>query len=277
MVSLDPIGLGGQTLVYAAPLVLAATGGYLSERSGVINIALEGKMLAACATLALTAPKFGPAGGLALAILASVLLSVLHWTVTQLYRVDGIISGMVINALALGGTHFAAQTVGTGSEFPALPRMLYYVLAFSLPVVVQLYTNGTRGGLRLVASGADPDKARLVGVEPLRVRFFALVGTGVLCGLAGSLLVTEVGAFGDEMTAGRGYIALAALILGAWRAVPTLVVCVLFGLTFALQIQLKGQGGVPSEVWTMLPYLATLVALAGARRRQTAPAGLGRV
>ncbi len=271
---------GFQSLVLAAPLALAATAGYLSERSGVVALDLEGKMLAACAALAFLAPRFGAWPALGLALGASILLSLLHWAATQLYRIDGIISGMVVNALAIGGTGYAARAiadVGGAGELPPLPRPLFYALAVLLPIAVALYVNATRGGLRLVAAGSDPEKARLVGVNPLAVRFWALVGAGVLAGLGGALLVVETGAFSDEMTAGRGYIALAALILGGWRPIPTLLACLVFGAASAAQIALKGVGGVPSEIWSMLPYAATLVALAGAVSRRRTPQGLGKV
>lgn len=275
----DPVAFLGQSLTLAAPLALAATAGYFSERSGIVNIALEGKMLAACATLALLAPRLGAWPALGLALAAAMLLAFLHWAATQLYRIDGIISGMVVNALALGGTSFAnlAFPVESGAEMPTVPTNALYALALIFPFVAGLYVAHTRGGLRLLAAGSDPEKARLVGVSPLVVRFWALLACGALAGLAGALLVTETRAFSDGMTAGRGYIALAALILGGWRPVPTLVACLVFGAADAARIAFQGTGGIPSEVWSMLPYLATLIALAGAVSRGRAPAGLGRL
>ncbi|RYG87724.1 ABC transporter permease [bacterium] len=267
-----------QSLTLAAPLALAATAGYLSERSGVVNIALEGKMLVACAALALLAPKIGVWPALGVALAAAMVLALLHWAATQIYRIDGIISGTVVNALSLGGTSFAALAfpVEAGS-MPPVPRSPLYVLAFVLPFLVGLYVAHTRGGLRLLASGSDPEKARLVGVSPLAVRFWALLGCGAIAGLGGAILVAETGVFSDGMTSGRGYIALAALILGGWRPIPTLLACIVFGAAGAAQIALQGTGGLPSEVWAMLPYLATLVALATAVSRGRAPAGLGKL
>lgn len=269
----------GQCLTLASPLALAATAGYLSERSGVVNIALEGKMLTACATFALLTPRIGLVPALLLALVASMVLAVLHWAATQLYRIDGIISGTVVNALALGGTSFAALTfpVDGQMDVPVVAKRALYGLAFVLPFVVAMYVAHTRGGLRLLASGGDPEKARLVGVSPLAVRFWALLGCGAIAGLAGTLLVAETRVFSDGMTSGRGYIALAALILGGWRPIPTLLACVVFGAASAAQIALQGTPGLPSEVWSMLPYLATLVALAGAVSRGRAPAGLGKL
>lgn len=274
---IDPIKFAGQSLTLAAPLALAATAGYLSERSGVVNIALEGKMLAACGTLALLAPRIGVWPALVLALVAAMVLSILHWVATQLYRIDGIISGMVVNLLALGGTSFAALAFPTEGEMPTVPRELLYAVALVMPFLIGFYVAHTRGGLRLLASGSDPEKARLVGVSPLAVRFWALLGCGALAGLAGALLVTETRVFTEGMTAGRGFIALAALILGGWRPVPTLIACLVFGVADAARIAFQGTGGIPSEVWSMLPYLATLLALAGAVSRGRAPAGLGRL
>jgi simple sugar transport system permease protein len=156
----------------------------------------------------------------------------------------------------------------------------YWPISIVAVAFLAVYLARTRGGLRLYAVGNDPDKARLAGIEPVRVRYLALVGTGVLTGLAGTALVSNAGGFVDGMTAGRGYIALAALILGAWRVLPTLLACTFFGILFALQIQLQGAGiagiELPKEFWLALPYLATLAALAGLVGKGRAPAGLGK-
>jgi len=132
----------------------------------------------------------------------------------------------------------------------------------------------------LFAVGNDPDKSRQMGIQPRKVRIQALLGTGILTGLAGALIVTNAGSFSDGMTSGRGYIALAALILGGWRPWPTLIAAVLFGLFDSLQLQLQGQPmfgqAIPGEFWQALPYIVTLIALAGAAGRSRAPAGLGK-
>jgi ABC-type uncharacterized transport system permease subunit len=146
--------------------------------------------------------------------------------------------------------------------------------------LLHLMANRTRFGLRHKSVGSDPDKARLLGIDPQRVRFAALILTGVFSGLAGSLLVTETSTFTKDMTSGRGYIALAALILGGWRPVPAAISCLLFGLATAVQIQLSGKPmfgmEIPSEIWKMLPYIVTLLALAGLLGRNRTPAGLGK-
>ncbi len=271
------------TFALSVPLVLAAMGGFTSERSGVINIGLEGMMLMSCCVCALTSVHFGPGIGLLCGIGASICLSLLHWLVTQHYRIDHVISGMAINAIAAGSTNFLADKFTDPTrvgQVPHFPTLLYLILAVVAPFGLFLYAKFTRGGLRMLAVGSDPDKARLMGVQPVKVRFFGLIATGVLTGLAGAQLVSDSGVFTTNMTAGRGYIALAALILGGWRPIPALLACVAFGFFNALQIQFKGAPvlgvNLPSEVWASLPYLVTIIALAGFLGRNRTPAGLGK-
>ncbi len=270
-----------QTLILTTPLALAAMGGYASERSGVVNIGLEGLMLTAACTAAVAAPHFGPGGALAIALFVTIVMSVLHWMATQIYRIDHVISGMVLNLIAAGATNFIASLFNaTSSGVPHFPLALYEGLAIFLPFLTWLYVRFTRGGLRLVATGADPDKARLAGIVPERVRLAALIMTGVFTGLSGAMLVAYTTGFTDEMTAGRGYIALAALVVGGWRPLPTLGACLAFGILTALRVQYAGVTvlGVspPSEFWAALPYLATVVAIAGLLGRGRTPAGLGK-
>jgi simple sugar transport system permease protein len=271
------------TLVLAAPLILAAIGGFFSERSGVINIALEGKMLIATVTVWLVAIASGNAViGVAAGVGAATLFSLLHWLLTQKFKVDPIVSGMAINAIAFGGANFLDKkfTNPDQSGFPKLPTYLYWGFALVLPFVVWVYVRRTRGGLRLLAVGSDPDKARQMGVFPHRIRWASLVATGVCCGLAGALIVTNVGSYTDNMTAGRGFIALAALIIGGWRPLPVLVACIGFGMFQQLQIQLQGSNlfglDIPRELWLCLPYVVTIVALAGLLGKNRTPSGLGK-
>lgn len=272
------------TLTLSAPLILAALGGYMSERSGIINIALEGKMLMACAVTALVAIATGnPWLGASAGILSSVLLSVSHWLITQAYRVDHIVSGMAINAFAVGATNFLDKRFtdpAHASGVPQIPIAVYYVLALGLPLATAWYANRTRGGLRLRAVGSSPDKARIMGLNPPIIRLKSLIWTGVFCGLSGALIVTNAKFFTDGMTAGRGFIALAALIIGGWRPVPAMLACIFFGFLQALQIQMQGAPvmgiEIPREVWMCLPYAATIIALAGFLGKTRAPEGLGK-
>jgi simple sugar transport system permease protein len=261
-------------------MVLAAMGGYTSERSGVINIGLEGKMLAAACITALVSGHVGATAGLFAGIAAAISLSLLHWLMTQQFQVDHVISGMAINLLADGATNFLSGRYRDTQEIPQLPLAFYWVIAMILPFALWFYSRRTRGGLRLVSVGSDPDKSRLMGIQPLRVRLAGLIATGVFTGLAGAMLVTDIGRFTDRMTSGRGYIALAALIIGGWRPIPTFLACILFGFFSALRIQLEGSNvfgaSIPSQFWAMLPYVVTVIALAGFLGRNRAPAGLGK-
>lgn len=285
------------TLSLSAPLILAALGGLTSERSGIINLALEGKMLTSACILAVTGAAFQNAYlGLLCGLGAAVLMSLLHWVLTQKFSVDHIISGMGINLLALGGTNYlykAVQETMGERKVAILPTALvdlgaagkfqvslYLLLAFTLPFLMYFYLKRSRAGLRLLAVGSDPDKARLMGVRPLRVRLLALVATGVLAGLGGAFSISYTGTFTDDMIAGRGYIALAALILGGWRPIPTFLACIGFGLFEAVQLQLQGTelmgAKIPSEAWQALPYVVTVIALAGFLGKSRAPQGLSK-
>lgn len=277
------LGLLFGTIVLSAPLIFAALGGLVSERSGVINIGLEGKMLAAACACALASQSTDNAlAGLAAGLLVAVLLSVLHAVFTQVYRIDHIVSGMGINAFAAGATSLVSKTYPelASKEMVAFQVAAYWILAWTAAVGVWWYVRSTKGGLRLFAVGNDPDKARQMGVSPVAVRYQALVWTGLFTGLAGCLIATNSGSFGENMTAGRGYIALAALILGGWRALYALAACVAFGFFEALQLNLQGTTllgtRIPPEFWQALPYLVTILALAGMLGKNRAPAGLGR-
>lgn len=266
-----------------APLVLAALGGLTSERAGVMNIALEGNMLMATCVTALVGFATGSAWlGMAAGVGAATAFSLLHALLTQVYRLDHIISGMGINALAWGLTAVLGKVAfdpdHTG-KMPSLPMAGYWIASLACVAVIGWMIVRTRVGLHLLAVGNSPSKARQMGLQPAKIRFGALALTGLFCGLAGALIVSNAGSFTENMTGGRGFIALAALILGGWRPWPTLAACLLFGFFQALQLQLQGTpilgADIPSEVWNSLPYLVTLVALAGLLGRNRAPAGLG--
>ena len=280
-------------LPLAAPLILAAMGGLFSERSGVIDISLEGKMLTSACIGAWVAgvahsAELGFVGGVS----AAVILSVLHWLFTQHYRIDHVVSGMALNAMALGATNFInTKFLITAPEIAHAPKLpvhlagafayisVYVMLAFAAPFLDRAYVGRTRGGLRLLAVGNAPGKARLAGIAPVRIRLWAALINGVLTGIAGVLIIDNAGRFTDNMTAGRGYIALAALIIGGWRALPALVACLAFGVFDALQIALQGVtfGGIqpPPELWQSMPYVAAVFALAGLVKRSRPPAGIG--
>jgi simple sugar transport system permease protein len=269
--------------VLSCPLILAAMGGLVSERSGIINIALEGNMLTAAVVTAIVGTLTGSAvAGLSAGIGASIVASWMHWLFTQMFRIDHIVSGMALNVMAMGLADFLAKRFSNpdAGQVPTVSPLIYYGAAVLIPLAIALYLRQTRGGLRLTAVGEDPGKARQSGLFPLKIRFLALTATGFLCGLSGALIVSNARYYTDNMTAGRGYIALAALILGAWRPIPALLACLVFGMFQALQIQLQGVPvlGVqlPREVWYSLPYLVTIIALAGFLGKGKSPAGLGK-
>ncbi len=272
------------TLRLAGPLILAAMAGLLSERSGIINIALEGKMLAAAAAAAMvSALTLNPFLGLIAGVIASSLFSMLHGMLTIGFKVDHVVSGMAINALSFGITGFAAKLAANNEmkqQFDSLPQSGYIAIAIISAPMIWYFLSKTRPGLRLNAVGNDPNKAVEMGVSPTRTRFGALFGCGVLCGLAGVMLVSQPEQFSSGMTAGKGFIALAALILGSWRPIQTMVAGLAFGLFDALQLRLQGQElfgvAVPSQFWASLPYVLTLIALAGFLGRSRPPAALGR-
>lgn len=271
------------TVLAAAPLILAAMGGWASERSGVINIALEGKMLMGCVFTVLGAAQSGNAFvGLSCGLFAAVAFSLAHWVLTQRFRVDQIVSGMAANAIAFG----LADTVKNRfidtqmTSFSSLPLPFYWITALVLPFGLWLFARRTRPGLHLIATGESPEKARQMGLSPRRIRFVALAFAGVFCGLAGALLSTNIQGYTNDMTAGRGFIALAALIVGGWRPLPTLVACLAVGFLQQLRIELMGSPvfgiEIPNWIWLSLPYLVTVIALAGFLGRNRTPSGLGK-
>lgn len=271
------------TLALSTPVILAAMGGLASERAGVINIGLEGLMLTSACVVATASSSWGAGWGLLAGIIAAVVLSLVHWIATQFYRIDHVISGMAVNALALGGTNYLfgrfSESVGS-ADMPHFDYRAYIVFGLLVPFLAALYLSKFRGGLWLLAVGNDPDKARLAGLNPVKIRLAGLTVTGVLTGIAGAMLVSYTGVFTNEMTAGRGYIALAALILGGWRPLPAFGGCLAFGLLSAIRLQFQGETvwGIqpPSQLWASLPYLATVLALAGFVGKLRTPSGLGK-
>ncbi len=270
-------------LMFAAILGLAALGGMFSERSGIVNIALEGMMLmSACVTALVGGTSGSPMIGLIAGLVSACLLGIAHWALTQFYRLDQIVSGMGINLFAYGATNFIALSFFK-PEVPNqfLPIPVYFWCALIALAASWFMFNRMRAGLRLLAIGENPDKARTTGIEPVQVRLWALVFAGILCGLSGALVVTNSGGFGDNLTAGRGFIALAALILGGWRPVSVAVACLAFAAFEAAQIQFQGSPilgyQLPAAFWKSLPFLITLIALAGLMGRTKAPAGLGKM
>jgi ABC-type uncharacterized transport system permease subunit len=278
------------TIRLSTPLLLACLAGMYSERAGIFDIGLEGKMLSAAFAAATVAAL---TGSLSTALLQGVAAITL--------KGNQLIAGVAINMLAAGLTTFLGQTwFKQGGRTPALPEggrfstitlpfadelrdvpvigPIYYDLisghyllvyvAFIMVAVTAFVLFRTRFGLRLRAVGENPKAVDTAGISVVRLRYQAVIITGLLCGLAGAYFsIAQGSGFGNNMTAGKGYIALAALIFAKWRPVPAMFTCLLFGFLDALQIRLQSAqlGGieVPVQAIQALPYVLTVILLAG--------------
>ena len=270
------------TLRVSTPLIFCALAGLLSERSGVIDIGLEGKMLFAAFAAGAAGVAFGSTAiALLIAMGVTVLLSWLHGFACVSHRGDQVVSGVAINIIAVGmtqGIPVLGQVIGQGL---LSHNALVYVALLLVPAVWWLMFR-TRFGLRLRAVGENAHMVDAAGVSVSRMRYAALTLNGLLCGLAGSYLVlAQNAAFVPNMTAGRGFMALAALIFGKWHPVKAFWACLLFGFLDAVAIRLQGVplpiiGLVPVQLIQALPYLLTVVLLAGFIGRTVAPQALGR-
>jgi simple sugar transport system permease protein len=285
----------------ATPLLLAALGEMLAERSGVINLGVEGAMLCGALAAALGAATGGVWTGLAASAVAGMALATVFAFVAIGARADQIISGTATTLLAVGLTgavyHTAFGSAGAGLSLPTLAPVRIPGLAgvpligsalFDQPVTTYLalaavplcwwFLFRTHAGLALRAVGEAPEHARAAGVAARRVQFAATLAGGAFAGLAGGTLVlAQVGTFAERMTAGRGFIAIAIVVLGRWHPVGVLGAALLFGAATALQFVFQAMGlAVPYQLFLMLPYLLTLMLLAGLVGGARAPAALGR-
>jgi general nucleoside transport system permease protein len=274
-----------QVLRISVPYVLAALGGTLSERSGVINLALEGILLGSALTATLGSEQGGVAAGLFAGVAGGLLVASIYALVVLRFRADQIVAGVAVNLLVLGLTRFVLKLVwGSASSSPSVPGFgpgpaagLFMAAVGLLAVGLQVWLGRTAFGLRLRATGEHPEAVDSLGVDVLRVRWRALLAAGALAGLGGAWLALDNHGFVDRMSGGRGYIALAAMIFGRWKPVGVTLACLLFGFTDALQLNLQGQtSAIPRELLQMLPYLLTIVTLAGVIGRSRAPQALGR-
>ena len=280
----------------ATPLIFAALGGMFSERSGVINIALEGLMLAGAFTAAVATLQFNnPYAGLLCGMLAGAFLAFIYAIACIRFQADQVVAGMAINFLMIGlpalvsGAVYdsAGSTPQIDKEF-LLPTFfdnrisIASIAVFLLIPVCWYVLYKTPFGLRLRATGENPEAADAAGVNVIRLRYVAVVLSGVLAAAGGAYLSTgQSSLFTRNMTAGRGFIALAALILAKWRPVPVLVACLFFGFTEALAIQMQGVIKMPSgedvpvQFIQIIPYVLTIIVLAGFIGLSRAPKALG--
>jgi simple sugar transport system permease protein len=292
---------GGISL--SVPLIYGAMAGVISERVGVVNIAIEGQLLAGAFTSAVVATATGqPLLGLLAAAVAGVLVSFVLAAFAIKYLVDQVIVGVVLNVLVVGLTSFlfsqllAPNRAGLNSpprferipipilsDIPVLGPMLFrqtivVYLVYVAVIAVYIGLFHTRWGLRLRAVGEHPEAADTVGINIARTRFWNVSLGGAIAGIGGSFFTLgSVGAFNQEMTAGAGYIALAAVIFGRWDPLRATLAALLFGFTSNLQNTLGAIGSpVPSEFLLMLPYVVTIFAVAGLVGNARGPAASGK-
>lgn len=300
------VGLVAATLRYATPLAFAAIGGIFSERSGVVNIGLEGMMLGGAFFGIFAAVETGSwVVGLVGAAIAGGVLAFIHAVFSIHLRADQIVSGTAINFLALGITGYLFRSIygaeGTPSDVARIPDIdlpgirdipfigpvfgqlsLMIWLMFVLLVVAYLVLFKTPLGLRLRAVGEHPRAADTVGISVFGVRYAAVVVSGMLAALGGAYLsIGFVGSFNENMTVGRGFIALAAVIFGKWHPFGAFGGCLLFGFSTALAQRLQGSELLPqaltsANLLSTLPYILTLIALVGVIGRSRGPAAVGR-
>lgn len=276
------------TLRVSTPILFAAMGGFFSERSGVINIALEGFMLIGSFFAAAIAVKTGsPWVAFFGAGLVTMVFSSLYAVAAVRYAANQIVAGTAMNLLAMGLTAFFCKafydSTGSSPSLELAQRFSFEPLIFVVAtvLVVRFLSESTRFGLHLKFAGEEPKSLHSVGASVARVRFLAVMLSGFLAGLGGaSLSIFLSSSYSKNMTAGRGFIALSALIFGKWRPIPTAFACLLFGAAEAIQVRVQGivlwgETKVPVQFIQMVPYLLTIVVLAGFVGRSMAPRALG--
>ncbi|HIK03328.1 MAG TPA: ABC transporter permease [Trichormus sp. M33_DOE_039] len=288
------------SLRLAVPLAFAALGGMYSERSGVLNIALEGMLLTGAFTSAAATFYTGnPWLGVLVALIAGGLVGLLHAFLCVTLYVNQLVSGLAINLVAAGLTAFLARLIFNGASTQRLPGIEPIVIPglANLPIIGELFFQQdmlvylllalvvaslyilfhTSFGLTLRAVGEYPQAAATAGVSVTRVRYLAVMLSGCLASLGGAYLaLVQIKFFTEGMSAGRGFIAIAALIFGRWHPVGITLACLLFGATEALQLRIQALGAnIPYQFLVMLPYAIALFALLGLAGKSKPPQGLG--
>ncbi|HEX5498890.1 MAG TPA: ABC transporter permease [Thermomicrobiales bacterium] len=285
--SIFVVALAAATVRSTAPLLFAAMGGLLSERSGVMNIGLEGFMLFGAFAAAAGSYFTGNAWiGLLVALVVGAVSGWVYavWAISL--RADQIVAGTAIDLLGVGLPAFLVQRIwnqaGGSPTVNGLPDFggisILAPVAFLLVPAVWWILKRTKAGLRVMAAGESPTAAESVGIDVPRYRYACVVAAGALAGLGGAYLsIGDLSQFTTNMTAGRGFIALAAVIFGNWTPFGALGATLLFGFAQALRYQVQALGWpIPQELIVSLPYIMTLVAITGLVGRSTPPAGLGR-
>jgi simple sugar transport system permease protein len=293
------LGLRYFTIIY-----LTGLGGLFSERSGIVNIGLEGIMIIGTVMGAWGSVEFGPVAGLMIGAGAGMLFSMVHAVATVTFKVDHIVSGVVLNVVAIGLARFLSQTFfgqatqsdpgipdldtidipllsnipGIGRAFENMSPVVPFAFLITFPIIFWLYR--TRFGLRLRSAGENPEAAETLGVRVSPLRFAGVGMSGLLAGFAGAFLAIEInGLFREGQTQGLGFIALAALILGNWMPWRVMVAALLFGMAQAVPLRLNDAPVIsllPEEFIRMIPYIVTIIAIAGFVGRVNPPAAAGR-
>jgi ABC-type uncharacterized transport system permease subunit len=286
---MNPLSFLTQMLRISIPYLFAASGGVIAERAGIISLALEGFMLTGAFAATLGAYYSGnPWIGVLCGVFGGLVFGMIHAVATIRYRADQVVVGIAINLLAVGVTRFFLKLAFASSSnspringFPArlsahgFDNPLLWMGLLVAPVLAFLLYR-TRFGLRVRAVGEHPDAAESVGIPVARVRYAAVALSGMLAALGGVYLALDQHQFTDQMTAGRGFIAVAAVIFGRWDPIKAAVACLLFAAAETLQIQLQGNHVIASQFVEMIPYVLTIVALAGVVGRAVPPAALGK-
>jgi ABC-type uncharacterized transport system permease subunit len=279
-----------QILRISIPYALPAMGATISERSGVVNIALEGTLLmSAFFTTLGTYYTQSPFIGILCGVTAGIFVSLLHSFVTVFIKADQIVSGIGINLLALGMTKFLCQLIFNSSSNSArIVGIESWKTLSSIPILSNPFIPGTvillfllhfllyktRFGLRLRAVGENPAAADTLGIPVTNIRNYALLLCGGITGIAGAWLALDQHSFTDGMSAGRGFIALAAMIIGRWTPVGAVLAALLFGFSESLSIRLQGTfGGV--QFFQIFPYILTMIVLSGFIKKAVPPAADG--
>ena len=286
---MNPISFLTQMIRIAVPYLFAASGGVIAERSGIISLSLEGYMLTGAFSATLGAHYSGsPWIGVLAGMFGGLVFGLLHAIASIRYKADQVVTGIAINLLAIGVTRFFLKLAfasssnspriegfGGNNALHGFDNPLLWLGLLTAPVLAFLLYR-TPYGLRVRAVGEHPAAAESLGIKASAVQYVAVAISGILAALGGVFLALDQHQFTDQMTAGRGFIAVAAVIFGRWDPVRAALACLLFAAAETLQIQLQGNQLIPSQFIEMIPYLLTIIALAGVVGRAVPPAALGK-